>query len=393
MSSFATKSSLLVLTLLAASVAVAQITTRQARTTGVPVAVGAPDAGSNGSSASFARLDHVHPAGYATTAESLLADGADCTAGTQCAIGVDQNGNAEGCWTPANPVSDCSIGEFVDYINGASVGCNPEDDPSVPSCTEDQIIRMGVTAWGCGAAVEAETDPTVPAAAICSDGDYMGVNGTAWDCETPPVLHDIAEAGSWNGGAGCSSTLDAPVWNQTTHEWNCQTLIALNYLTCSTGQVPRNNGSSTAWVCDTMGAASKKLSGDQSTTSTTYGNVSGFSWTAAASTAYAVDCYFSYKSAATTTGIGLALAGPESATFSYSVHIWEGSTFGLVSNQNEPAATPTTTDVDAADTYYFANIKGFVIVSGSSGTITVQMKSEVDSSAVTLQAGSWCRVE
>lgn len=114
----------------------------------------------------------------------------------------------------------------------------------------------------------------------------------------------------------------------------------------------------------------------------------GLSASVAAGKAYEIKAFGHYRTAATTTGLGLRLGGTATATgVRYSVTIWNGSTPTLLQASALSTALLTTA-VTAAATDYSWEIRGLLRVN-TAGTLTVDYASEVAGSAVTIQPDSY----
>jgi hypothetical protein len=143
------------------------------------------------------------------------------------------------------------------------------------------------------------------------------------------------------------------------------------------------------------------LEGDITNSTTTLSDVSG-----SANSAFAIDisasttCYFNFtvafQTAATTTGIKLAVNGPDSPT--YVVYETKIPTDAAGSFHVEQCTTwdcgSATSGIDAANTSRLANITGVVSRGATGGYLTLRFASEVAGSTVTILKGSygmvWC---
>lgn len=132
---------------------------------------------------------------------------------------------------------------------------------------------------------------------------------------------------------------------------------------------------------------SSRLTAAASSSVVTYGST-GLSVSLAAGKAYELKAFGQYRTAATTTGIGLRLGGTCTATgIRYSITAWNAST----PTQLQASALSTallTTAVTAANTDYTWEIRGLIRVNAA-GTLTVDFASEVASSAVTIQPDAY----
>jgi hypothetical protein len=129
-----------------------------------------------------------------------------------------------------------------------------------------------------------------------------------------------------------------------------------------------------------------KLAADVANSTVTLASVTGLTFTALANTTYVVELVGTFQSAATTTGIALALKIPSGSISGFAEHAI--STTG--SNINEQIADTTTpgatTGVRAAATNVPILGKYIVAVGATGGTVQLQFRSEVAASAVTMKA-------
>lgn len=129
------------------------------------------------------------------------------------------------------------------------------------------------------------------------------------------------------------------------------------------------------------------LSLNNTVSTTTYANVTGLSFTASANTKYLVRLTGTYQTAATTTGIGLALDIP-SGTITGQIIVNISATANNTLEQIADAtATGVATAVRAANTN--SPISGWWLVSvgATGGNIQLLQRSEVAASNTVLQAG------
>lgn len=313
-----------------------------------------------------------------------------------------------------------------------------DKDAPVAAETDPEVISVIRGMWCTGAdagngivcdkavPIAAEVDPEVVAVtrgAWCTGVDAG--NGIICD-KAAPVLAEadplsIAKAlgqtngqlPGWNGDAGAWAPIDSKIGTLTNTKWctsngtsiNCisNTPTEATEVTCTgcveTAAIQNSNysglcllsggsGSNPGWgACGGM----KMITSIVTTNSTDYASLAQLSWTVSASQSVSVDCFVGYLSAAVTTGIGLALSGPEADLALYSVSIWKGHSVEA-SNEFAWDSTDATDGVDSINTPYYAWIKGFALIHDD-GTLSVRVKSEVLGSQVSVLAGSWCRVE
>jgi hypothetical protein len=122
-------------------------------------------------------------------------------------------------------------------------------------------------------------------------------------------------------------------------------------------------------------------------------NTTELGLTLAPSTAYTFEYYILFQSAATGTGIGLAVNGPAAPTvISYTVRIPLG-TDGNTTFHGGPGTYlddwVRSGSVQAANTTYLARISGVIRTNASGGTLLPRFQSEVAGSTVRVMAHSW----
>jgi hypothetical protein len=130
-----------------------------------------------------------------------------------------------------------------------------------------------------------------------------------------------------------------------------------------------------------------KLAADVVNSTVTLANVTGLSFAALANTTYLVDVIGAFQSAATTTGIALALKIPSGSVVGFVEH----PTSTTASNINEQIADATTTGattgVRAAATTVPITGRFIVAVGAIAGSVQLMFRSEIAASAVTMKAG------
>jgi hypothetical protein len=149
-------------------------------------------------------------------------------------------------------------------------------------------------------------------------------------------------------------------------------------------------------ISGTINIQTKKMTETQQSTSTTMNNITALSGaTLAANSTYQVDCFVTFKSAATTNGLGLGYVIPTGAIAMVEIVVPITST--AVASQLRtifPNAAATTTGevlgtgVTAINSNHTARISGIIKTGATAGTLAIRFRTEVASSAITLQAGS-----
>lgn len=131
-----------------------------------------------------------------------------------------------------------------------------------------------------------------------------------------------------------------------------------------------------------------KLAADVANNSVTFAAVSGLSFAAAANSSYIVELTGAFQSAATTTGIALALALPAGASVSglaqHAISLTALAPLEQTASANTAGAT---SGVRAALTNIPVIGRWIVQTGSTAGTVQLQFRSEVAASAVTMKAG------
>jgi hypothetical protein len=140
---------------------------------------------------------------------------------------------------------------------------------------------------------------------------------------------------------------------------------------------------------------SVKITSDQSSTSTSTGDVTGLSFSVTSGTYYKFKFVVVFRSAATSTGIKLGINAPSSTVFSATAKIPSaadgtgGSFHGWITSSGDIV---TSSGVEATATDYVAIIEGMILPSAS-GTVQLIFASGVGSSQITIRNGSFATIE
>jgi hypothetical protein len=129
-----------------------------------------------------------------------------------------------------------------------------------------------------------------------------------------------------------------------------------------------------------------KLAADVSNSTTTLANVTGLSFNGAANTTYVVDVIGTFQSAASTTGIALALDIPSGSVSGQVIHPSSGTALTGTEQIADAATTGATTGVRAVATNVPIMATFIVAVGATGGPVQLQFRSEVAASAVTMKA-------
>lgn len=166
----------------------------------------------------------------------------------------------------------------------------------------------------------------------------------------------------------------------------------------ATGPIGATGPQGLAGTAGTVGAtgpagtgfsAVTKLAADVSSSVTALGDVAGLTAAVAANTAYSFRAIVAFSTAATTTGIKLAVNGPLTpALISYTVTIPSSATAVTINAVAAYDAGGASAAVAVANTNYTAVIEGVIVTGTAAGTLAVRFASEVAASAVTVRRGS-----
>ena len=131
----------------------------------------------------------------------------------------------------------------------------------------------------------------------------------------------------------------------------------------------------------------KILTSDFPNSTVTLNDVTGFSFTMEANKTYLVTFNGMAQSAATTTGLGLALDIPSGSVIGQVRHELAATTSIFHSQNADAAIVAVTTGVRAANTNFPVFGEWVVQVGVTGGACTLKMRSEIATSAVTLKGG------
>jgi hypothetical protein len=130
-----------------------------------------------------------------------------------------------------------------------------------------------------------------------------------------------------------------------------------------------------------------KLVTDVANSTVTLAPVTGLVFTALANTTYLVEVIGTFQSAATTTGIALALDIPSGSVSGQNIHPSSATALTGTEQIADNATTGATTGVRAAATNVPILASFVVAIGATGGAVQLQFRSEVAASAVTMKAG------
>lgn len=130
-----------------------------------------------------------------------------------------------------------------------------------------------------------------------------------------------------------------------------------------------------------------KLASDATNSTNTLAATS-ITFTALPNTTYVLYLLGTFQSAATTTGIALALDIPSGTVAGQAYHPTSATASGSNEQIADNATTGATTGVRAANTNVPIGGEWIIAIGGTGGPVTLNFRSEVNASAVTLKAGT-----
>ena len=130
-----------------------------------------------------------------------------------------------------------------------------------------------------------------------------------------------------------------------------------------------------------------RLPSNVSINTTSFGDVTGMSFIALPNTNYEIEVFGAIQSAATTTGAALALDIPSGAVIGQGIHNLAAATLTGWEQIADNTTTGAGSGVRAVTTNVPIRFKAQIAIGNTGGTVQLRLRSEVASSAVTLQAG------
>lgn len=252
------------------------------------------------------------------------------------------------------------------------------------------------------------------AAPTCSQPAFSNLSGSATDAQVPNnITVDLATVASTanagdsatsfftsgaievaRGGNGAAPGADDQV--MVSDSTSAGTFRAVPNCTDTGGNHLNYTASSNTFSCGTSssggggGPQIVRKSADQGSTSTSFADVTGMTFSLSASTSYSIVCEGSYTTAVSTTAIQLSLNGPAGATaIRYTVQV--GTTATAIHNSSQSAYdTVVNPATGGGATALPWKIAGTIENGGTAGTLALRLRTEVSASAATVQRGAFC---
>jgi hypothetical protein len=140
------------------------------------------------------------------------------------------------------------------------------------------------------------------------------------------------------------------------------------------------------------GATYLTVTADVTNSTTTPANVTGLSFSMAASTRYDIECRISFTTTATSVGSLITWTGPASPTLASGQYVSAISTTaaGIASLTGNDSGATSTASPAATPTVQFGKVDGVWITSGTSGTWQLRFRPET-ATAMVIKTGSFCK--
>jgi hypothetical protein len=197
--------------------------------------------------------------------------------------------------------------------------------------------------------------------------------------DMPSLSHKRGTRAQIDAAAGVNALKPGELY-LITDEARVTIATAVNTHTPHAKQSESGGGGSDPWTWT-------KLAADVANSTVTLAPVTGLSFAASANTTYLVDVIGTFTSAATTTGIALALDIPSGSVVGFANHPVSATGMGSTEQIADNATTGTTSGVRAAATNVPITARYIVAVGATGGTVQLTFRSEIAASAVTMKAG------
>lgn len=257
------------------------------------------------------------------------------------------------------------------------------------SALTNSTITINGSAIALGGSVSVGTVTSVAALTLGTSGTDLS-STVATGTTTPVITLNVPTASASNRGA-----LSAADWS-TFNDKQAALVSGTNIKTINGSSILGSGDLTVSGTVTGFWAATvDKLTSTQASSSTTLGNVTQLVEAMVANGVYTVNCFVTFQSAATTTGLNLGFTSPSGSICQLEVVVPITSTAAasqLRTTFPNAAATNTGnvlgTGVTAINSNHTARISGIVTCGATPGDFQVRFASEVNASAVTLQIGS-----
>ena len=257
------------------------------------------------------------------------------------------------------------------------------------SALTNSTITVNGSSTALGGSVSVGTVTSVAALTLGTAGTDLA-STVATGTSTPVITLNVPTASAVNRGA-----LSSADWS--TFNGKQDALVSGTNIKTINGSTVLGSGDLvvSGTVAGFWAATVDKLTSTQASTVTALANVTQLVDTMVANGVYMVNCFVTFRSAATTTGLNLGFTSPTGSICQLEVVVPITSTAAATQLRTifpNSAATNTGnvlgTGVTTINNNQTARISGVVTCGATPGNFQVQFASEVNASAITLQIGS-----
>lgn len=255
------------------------------------------------------------------------------------------------------------------------------------SALTNSTITVNGSSTALGGSVSVGTVTSVAALTLGTAGTDLA-STVATGTSTPVITLNVPTASATNRGA-----LSSADWS--TFNGKQAALVSGTNIKTINGSTVLGSGDLVVSVTGFWAATVDKLTSTQASSALALANVTQLVEAMVANGVYTVDCFVTFQSAATTTGLNLGFTSPTGAICQLEVVVPITSTAAATQLRTTfPNATSTNTGsvlgtgVTAINSNHTARISGIVTCGATPGNFQVQFASEVNASAITLQIGS-----